>query len=57
MKESVINCEFYGQSIEKQIPQKFENHGCIPESSLWFAWELWLWILETTLIASKGSYF
>ncbi len=29
MKESLMNCEFYGQSIEKQIPQKFENNGCI----------------------------
>jgi hypothetical protein len=51
MKKSMMNYEFYGQSIEKQIPQKFENHGCILEPSLWFVAESWLWILETTLIA------
>jgi hypothetical protein len=56
MKESAMNCKFYGQSIEKQIPQKFENHGCIPEPSLWFVWESWLWIIETTLIASRGLF-
>ncbi len=39
MRESLMNCEFYGQSIEKQIPQK--------------VWEPWLYTGTKSLICLR----
>ncbi len=49
MKEPTMSWWFYGR-LFNSFPNKFEKHGYMPKSKSLILWELWLWVLRTTLI-------